>query len=253
MKKLTIVKVGGAVLEDEEKRKDFLSAFSKLKGHKILVHGGGRLADHYLNKLDIELKKIDGRRITDQETLDVVTMVYAGLVNKKVVAELQSNNQNALGLTGADLGLIRSLKRSNVPVDYGFVGDVESVDNYKIAQLLEQETIPVFAPLTFSKEGQLLNTNADTIASELAKSFINSFEVQLIFCFELSGVLDEHEQLISEITLSQFSDLKRKEIVKGGMIPKLDNAFSVIQKGVKEVRICNYSSLAEKSGTKLSL
>ncbi|MEI7829138.1 MAG: acetylglutamate kinase [Prolixibacteraceae bacterium] len=255
--RLTIIKVGGNVVEEEESLKSLLKDFSRIAGNKILVHGGGKSANLLSEKLGIESKKVDGRRITDAETLKVVTMVYAGLVNKNIVAGLQAYGTNAIGLTGADLDLIRAAKRPVGEVDYGFVGDIKSVNYQALNELLTSGAIPVVAPITHDGHGQLLNTNADTIASELAVAMSYDFEVQLIFCFEKSGVLmneSDDNSKINEITPELFAQLKADGIVTGGMIPKLSDGFAALHKGVGVVVITNPAGIKEGlRGTRLVL
>jgi len=255
--RLTIIKVGGNVVEEEASLKSLLKDFSRIAGNKILVHGGGKTATILSDKLGIESKKVDGRRITDAETLKIVTMVYAGLVNKNIVAGLQALGNNAIGLTGADLDLIRAVKRPVSDVDYGFVGDIKGVNYQVMNELLTSGAIPVVAPITHDGHGQLLNTNADTIASELAVAMCFDYEVQLIFCFEKSGVLmnecDENSK-INEITPVLFEQLKHDGVVSGGMIPKLSDGFAALKRGVGVVVITNPAGISEGlRGTRLVL
>ncbi|MCQ2211428.1 MAG: acetylglutamate kinase [Paludibacteraceae bacterium] len=252
MEKLTVIKVGGKIVEEEATLNDLLQRFSKIEGHKVLVHGGGRSATALASRLGIESKMVDGRRITDEETLKVVTMVYAGLVNKNIVARLQSLDVNALGLTGADLNYMRSDKRPVKTVDYGFVGDVKEVNSELLADLIHKGVVPVLAPLTHDKKGNMLNTNADTIAGEAAKALAKHFEVTLVYCFEKKGVLmdaENDDSVIPEINHSQFLDYVKKEIIKEGMIPKLENSFAAIDAGVKQVVITKADQLGESTGT----
>lgn len=252
MEKLTVIKVGGKIVEEEATLNDLLQRFSKIEGHKVLVHGGGRSATALASRLGIESKMVDGRRITDEETLKVVTMVYAGLVNKNIVARLQSLDVNALGLTGADLNYMRSDKRPIKTVDYGFVGDVKEVNSELLADLIHKGVVPVLAPLTHDKKGNMLNTNADTIAGEAAKALAKHFEVTLVYCFEKKGVLmdaENDDSVIPEINHSQFLDYVKKEIIKEGMIPKLENSFAAIDAGVKQVVITKADQLGESTGT----
>lgn len=255
--KLNIVKVGGAVVENDVARDAFLRDFARLEGHKILVHGGGRTATAIASKLGIETKMVEGRRVTDADMLEVVTMVYGGLVNKRIVAALQTAGTEAIGLTGADLQCIKAHKRAAGAVDYGFVGDVDSVDIAPFASLLAYGAVPVVAPLTYSvSDGNLLNTNADTIASEVAKALSEAYDVTLTYCFEKKGVLsnpDDDESVISHIDTETYRRLKADGIVSGGMIPKLDNAFAALQAGVSRVCITNASSLGKGSGTVIEL
>ena len=237
----TIVKVGGAVVEDEAKLAALLSEFSAISGPKILVHGGGRSATQMAARLGIESKMVEGRRITDAEMLKVVTMVYGGLVNKDIVARMQAHGINALGLTGADMNVIRAHRRPVTNgIDYGFVGDVDSVDGEALAALLQRGIVPVMAPLTHDGEGNMLNTNADTIASEVAKSLVGHYDVTLRYQFEKRGVLrdaDDPESLIEHITPQSFGQLKKEGVVVGGMIPKIENALKAVEKGVARVFI----------------
>ncbi len=252
MEKLTVIKVGGKIVEEEDSLNDLLQRFSKIEGRKALVHGGGRSATALATRLGIESKMVEGRRVTDEETLKVVTMVYAGLVNKNIVARLQALNVNALGLTGADLNYMRSDKRPVKTVDYGFVGDVKEVNADLLADLIQRGVVPVLAPLTHDKKGNLLNTNADTIASEAAKALAKSFEVTLVYCFEKKGVLmdaENEDSVIKEINHSQFEEYVAKGIIKEGMIPKLENSFAAIESGVKQVVITKADLLGESTGT----
>jgi acetylglutamate kinase len=255
--RLTIIKVGGNVVEEESSLKSLLKDFSRIAGNKILVHGGGKTATILSEKLGIESKKVEGRRITDAETLKVVTMVYAGLVNKNIVAGLQALGNNAIGLTGADLDLIRAAKRPVGEVDYGYVGDIKTVNYQALNELLNSGAIPVVAPITHDGHGQLLNTNADTIASELAAAMSYDFEVQLIYCFEKSGVLmneNDEGSRINEINPEVFSELKANGVVSGGMIPKLSDGFAALNRGVGVVVITNPSGISEGlRGTRLVL
>lgn len=252
MEKLTIIKVGGKIVEEENTLKQLLERFSKIEGKKVLVHGGGRSATALATKLGIESKMVDGRRITDAETLKVVTMVYAGLVNKNIVANLQSLGLNALGLTGADMNYMRSDKRPVKTVDYGFVGDVKEVNASLLADLISKDVVPVLAPLTHDKKGNLLNTNADTIAGEAAKALAQYFDVTLTYCFEKKGVLrdeNDDDSVIAEINPQLFQEYVEKGIIQGGMIPKLENSFAAINAGVAKVVITKADELGNNSGT----
>jgi acetylglutamate kinase len=254
MDRLTIIKVGGKVVEEPESLKALLDQFDKISGNKILVHGGGRTATEIAGKLGIETKMVDGRRITDAETLNVVTMVYGGLVNKRIVAQLQARNCNAVGLTGADLDLIRAKKRPVKDIDYGFVGDVEEVNTKELCLLINENIVPVIAPLTHDGNGNLLNTNADTIASEIATELSNNFSVYLFYCFEKRGVLldpEDETSVIHDLDKSLFNKYKTEGVISAGMIPKLDNGFRAKQKGVKEVLITNTENIATGRGTRL--
>ncbi len=250
--KLTIVKVGGKVVEEENSLGRLLSAFAAIDGHKILVHGGGRSATEIAARLGIESRMIDGRRVTDAEMLNVVTMVYGGLVNKNIVAGLQAQGVNALGLTGADMDVIRSHKRPAKEVDYGFVGDVDTVDGTLLGGLVRKGVVPVMAPLTHDGQGHILNTNADTIASETAKAMAGAFDVTLIYCFEKKGVLKnagDNDSLIPHINESEFRHYVEEGTIQGGMIPKLENSFAAIRAGVSKVVITSSTAIDGVSGT----
>lgn len=229
--------------------------FAAIEGHKVLVHGGGRSATKLAAELGVETKMVNGRRITDADMLRIVTMVYGGLVNKNIVAKLQALGVNALGLTGADMNLIRSEKRPVKEVDYGYVGDVKEVNAELLAGLIKQGIVPILAPLTHDKEGHLLNTNADTIAGEAAKALAKYFEVTLMFCFEKKGVLmdeNDDESVIPEIDREAFKKYVDEGIIQGGMIPKLENAFQAIDAGVKRVVITQASEINNGTGTIVS-
>lgn len=254
MEKLTLVKVGGKIVEEEDTLKALLHDFSAIEGYKVLVHGGGRSATKLAAQLGIESKMVNGRRITDAETLRVVTMVYGGLVNKTIVAGLQSLGVNALGLTGADMNIMCSDKRPVKEVDYGFVGDVKEVNADLLASLIHQGVVPVLAPLTHDKQGNMLNTNADTIAGEAAKALAKYFEVTLMFCFEKKGVLrdeNDNDSVIQRIDRNIFKELVEQGIIQGGMIPKLENSFQAIDAGVKQVVITQASDIHKNIGTKV--
>lgn len=250
--KLTIIKVGGKVVEDDASLRLLLSDFAAIEGKKLLVHGGGRSATKLAADLGIETKMVNGRRITDESMLRIVTMVYGGLVNKTIVAQLQSIGINALGLTGADMNAIRSVKRPVKDVDYGFVGDVEKVDGEMLSYLINKGIVPVMAPLTHDGKGHILNTNADTIAGETAKALASYFDVTLMYCFEKKGVLRDEkddDSVISSINQEDFQRLVTEKVIQGGMIPKLENAFSAISSGVEEVVITSASAINSTSGT----
>ena len=242
---IQVIKIGGGVLENEAQRDAFLRQFAAIEGPKVLVHGGGRLATTMAERLGVETQMIDGRRVTDKETLDIVTMVYGGLVNKQVVAQLQTMGVNAIGMTGVDGGWMKSVKRPiKNGIDYGYVGDVIEVKGAHLQRLLDNGLTPVIAPITYSAEGLLLNTNADTVASQTAISLAP--DVHLTFCFEKTGVLsnpDDESSLIARITPESYTQLKADGIVSGGMIPKIDNAFAAIEHGVQSVRITHASNL----------
>jgi acetylglutamate kinase len=252
MEKLTLVKVGGKIVEEKETLDALLASFNSLDGLKVLVHGGGRSATKIAEQLGIETKMVNGRRITDEAMLKVVTMVYGGLVNKDIVAKLQSMGLNALGLTGADLGYMTSDKRPVKDVDYGFVGDVKKVDSDILADLIAKGVVPVLAPLTHDGKGNLLNTNADTIAGEAAKALAKHFDVTLVFCFEKKGVLrdeNDDDSVIENIGKADFEKYVADGTIQGGMIPKLENAFAAIDAGVKQVVITKADQLGKNTGT----
>lgn len=251
--KLTIVKVGGAVVEDEAQLTQLLSSFRAIDGAKVLVHGGGRRATKVAAELGIETKMVEGRRITDAPMLEVVTMVYGGLVNKHVVAALQALGVDAIGLCGADGDIIRSVKRPlKNGIDYGFVGDVKNADGAKIAHFIEAGMVPVIAPLTHDGEGNILNTNADTMASETAKALANLYDVTLIYSFEKKGVLsnpDDENSVIPVITRQDFERFKADGTISGGMLPKIENALAAVETGVKQVIITLATAIDGQSGT----
>jgi acetylglutamate kinase len=259
MDKLYIIKIGGNIIDDEKKLLSFLKEFASVDGNKVLVHGGGKLATKMAEQMNVPQQVVEGRRITDAETLKIVTMVYAGYINKNIVAKLQMNNCNAIGLCGADGDAILAHKRKHPVMDYGYVGDVDGINAGLINTLLEKNLTPVFAPITHDQQGQLLNTNADTIAQELAKGLSNDFEVQLIYSFEKAGVLldaDNDATVIPVINPSSYKKLKAEEKIFAGMIPKLDNAFAALNSGVKKVIIGKAENLKElitgKSGTSIT-
>ena len=253
---IQVIKIGGGVLENEAQRDAFLRQFAAIEGPKVLVHGGGRVATTMAERLGVETHMIDGRRVTDKETLDIVTMVYGGLVNKQVVAQLQTIGVNAIGMTGAEGGWMKAVKRPiKNGIDYGYVGDVTEVNGAHLRTLLDNGLTPVIAPITFSADGLLLNTNADTVASQTAVGLVESRKlnvegreanVQLTFCFEKAGVLsnpDDEASVITKITPEIYTQLKADGIISGGMIPKIDNAFAAIEHGVQSVRITHASNL----------
>ena len=253
---IQVIKIGGGVLENEAQRDAFLRQFAAIEGPKVLVHGGGRLATTMADRLGVETHMIDGRRVTDKETLDIVTMVYGGLVNKQVVAQLQTMGVNAIGMTGADGGWMKAVKRPiKNGIDYGYVGDVVGVNGAHLRTLLDNGLTPVIAPITFSADGLLLNTNADTVASQTAIAMAEAMRrdgdeargnVQLTFCFEKAGVLsnpDDEASLIARITPETYTQLKADGIILGGMIPKIDNAFTAIEHGVQSVRITHSNQI----------
>ena len=252
--KLTLIKVGGKIVEEEETLKDLLRDFSRIEGFKALVHGGGRSATKLSERLGIESRMVNGRRVTDAATLRVVTMVYGGLVNKSIVAGLQALGVNALGLTGADMNIICSEKRPVAEVDYGFVGDVKAVNADLLAMLIREGIVPVLAPLTHDGKGHILNTNADTIAGETAKALAKHFDVSLVFCFEKKGVLRDEtddESVIPSLSRAEFRRLVEEGVIQGGMIPKLENALEAVDAGVKEVIITQASEIHGGKGTRV--
>jgi acetylglutamate kinase len=240
MDKLYIIKIGGNIIDDENKLSAFLKDFAAIEGKKILVHGGGNLATRLAEKLGVEQQLVDGRRITDKETLKIVTMVYAGFINKNIVAALQSHHCNAMGLCGADGDVILAHKRKHPVLDYGFVGDVDAINTDLISSLLEKNISIVFAPITHDQQGQLLNTNADTIAQEIAKGMSRLYKADLIYTFEKNGVLldvNDDTTVIQELTPAYYQELKTKNKIFAGMLPKLDNAFAALNSGVDKVII----------------
>lgn len=254
MNKLTVIKVGGKIVEEEESLKQLLDDFARIEGHKILVHGGGRSATKIAERLGIQSNMVDGRRITDAATLQIVTMVYGGLVNKNIVARLQALDVNALGLTGADMDVIRSEKRPVKGIDYGFVGDVKYVKSETLQWLIDKDIVPIMAPLTHDGKGNILNTNADTIAAETAQAMSAHYDVTLVYCFEKKGVLmDENDDnsVISRLDKELYKKYIDEGVITGGMLPKLDNAFRSIEKGVKAVIITQASEIGKDSGTRI--
>lgn len=251
--RITIVKVGGAVVEDEQQLSQLLKDFAAIEGRKVLVHGGGRRATKVAAALGIESHMVNGRRITDSDMLEVVTMVYGGLVNKKLVARLQAQGVNALGLTGADMDVIRSHRRPlKDGIDYGFVGDVDQANGTMLSTLIEAGITPVMAPLTHDGKGQMLNTNADTIASETAKALATQYDVTLIYSFEKKGVLknpDDDDSVIETITHEDFERYKANGTIGGGMIPKIENALAAVDAGVSRVIITLASAIDGQHGT----
>lgn len=239
--KVQVVKVGGQVAEDPVQLQALLKGFAAMEGPKVLVHGGGREATALAGKLGIPVQMVEGRRITDAATLEVVTMVYVGLVNKRLVAQLQALGVNAIGLCGADGALVRSHKRPPVNgIDYGFVGDVDGVNADLLASLLSSGFVPVVSPLTYDGKGSLLNTNADTIASTVATALAGQFDVTLTFCFDLEGVLDASGTVIPQIDAASFETLKTTGALTGGILPKITNALAAVKAGVGAVRIAKY-------------
>jgi acetylglutamate kinase len=245
-KSVTVIKIGGNIIDDSKELKQFLTDFSKIEGYKVLVHGGGKSATKMAQSIGLVPQMIDGRRITDAPMLDVVVMIYAGHINKNIVAQLQGQNTNAMGFSGADGNLIQSDKRNHPTIDYGFVGDVKSVNTPLLETLLSSGIVPVFCAITHDKNGQLLNTNADTIASELAIALSEVYEVTLNYCFEKPGVLFDSEDdssVIANMNAELYSKLKEEKAIHSGMIPKLDNCFNSLSKGVQKIRIGHHRML----------
>ena len=259
MPRLYIIKIGGNVIDDDVLLDAFLKDFATVEGNKILVHGGGKMATAMAKDLNIEQQLVEGRRITDAATLKVITMVYAGYINKNIVAKLQAHNCNALGLTGADANAILSHKRVHPTIDYGFVGDVDAVNISFLQLLLQQNIIPVMAPVTHDHHGLLLNTNADTIAQEIAKCLATIYDVTLIYCFEKNGVLQNAEDdtsVIRKMDRQLFQQMKTAGSIYAGMIPKLENAFAALGSGIDKVIIGNsaflHQLISEDAGTTIS-
>ncbi|ETN95716.1 acetylglutamate kinase [Zhouia amylolytica] len=254
--KVSIVKIGGNLIENEAVLDEFIEGFSKLEGLKILVHGGGKLATQLAEKLGIETKMVDGRRITDAETLKIITKVYGGYANKTIVAKLQARNCNAIGLSGADLNLIRSVKRPVKTHDFGFVGDVEAVNAAALKLLLDHQITPVCCAITHDKEGQLFNTNADTIASEIAKAISKDFETHLYYCFEKNGVLrdiNDDTSVIEEIDTNSYQKLLEEKIIADGMLPKLFNCFNALEHEVAKVYIGSIKMITDPQTKKTTI
>lgn len=253
---IKVVKIGGNVVDNPDALKRFVKDFAALEGLKILVHGGGKEATKLSGALGVQTSMVDGRRITDKDTLDIVTMVYAGLINKRIVAMLQSNGVNALGLCGADGHVLQSVRRNPLPVDFGFVGDVNagSLDYGLVSTLLDSGITPVFCAITMDYEGTLLNTNADSVASAVACGMARERETELVYCFEKPGVLSDpdcDESVIAHLDRDNFVSLKESGAVSKGMIPKLTNAFKAIDNGVKAVTIKSAENLSTDIGTRI--
>jgi acetylglutamate kinase len=249
-KPLTLIKIGGNIIDNPTELEQFLSNFSKIEGYKILVHGGGKSATKMAESIGLVPQMIDGRRITDAAMLDVVVMIYAGQINKNIVAQLQANNTNAMGFSGADGNLIQSDKRNHPTINYGFVGDVKKVNTQLLETLLSNSIVPVFCAITHDGKGQLLNTNADTIASELAIALAEVFDVTLNYCFEKPGVLydaEDDSSVIENINQELYSKLKAEKAIHSGMIPKLDNCFNSLSKGVQKIKIGHHHMLQDKT------
>ncbi len=256
MKKLTIIKIGGKLLDDEAAWKEAMKYFAKIKGAKILVHGGGKEASKICQKLGIETKMMEGRRITNSATLDVATMVYAGLLNKKLVSHLQSLGVNAMGFSGADGNLITSQKRLVDKIDYGWVGDVKNINTALIISLLSQNIVLVFCAITHNGQGQLLNTNADTIASVLASNLAKTYQTTLKFCFEKNGVLKDpldDQSVFKTLAKTSYLQQKKEGIISAGMIPKIENALAAKQAMVSKVMICGVDGIYHLKGTEVCL
>jgi len=254
--KLTIVKIGGNVINNDKALTSFLTDFASIEGLKILVHGGGKKASELAAQLGLTPKMINGRRVTDEANLDVVIMVYAGLLNKKMVVQLQQYNCNAIGLSGADANCIKAHKRIVKDIDYGYAGDVDEVNDSIIKVLLENNLTPVFCAITHDKNGQLLNTNADTIASEVASALASTYDVHLIYCFEKNGVLKDvnnESSVIENIDSNSYEELKNENVITEGMLPKLENCFYALYKGVAKIEIGNSSIIVNKNQKHTSL
>lgn len=259
MAELLVIKIGGNIIDDEAKLSSFLQSFAAIESPKILIHGGGKLATQLAERLNIPQQMVEGRRITDAETLKIVTMVYAGYINKNIIARLQSFHCNSIGLCGADGNIILAHKRQHPTLDYGFVGDIDTVNISLLKDCLANELTPVVAPITADKKGQLLNTNADTVAQEIAKAMSGLYEVELIYTFEKKGVMfdvNDDSSVISNINSGKYHQLKAENKIFAGMIPKLDNAFAALNSGVKKVRIGKAEELEQliegKTGTVIS-
>lgn len=249
-KPVTLIKIGGNIIDNPTELEQFLSDFSKIEGYKILVHGGGKSATKMAESIGLVPQMIDGRRITDAAMLDVVVMIYAGQINKSIVAQLQANSTNAMGFSGADGNLIQSDKRNHPTINYGFVGDVKKVNTQLLETLLSNAIVPVFCAITHDGKGQLLNTNADTIASELAIALSEVFDVTLNYCFEKPGVLynaEDDSSVIENINQELYSKLKAEKAIHSGMIPKLDNCFNSLSKGVQKIKIGHHRMLQDKT------
>ena len=258
MDKLYVIKIGGNVIDDEHLLSEFLQSFATIKSKKILVHGGGKLATRMAAQMDVPQQMLDGRRITDGETLKIVTMVYAGYINKNMVAQLQAAGCNAIGISGVDGNALKAHKRKSTSTNYGFVGDIDAVNAKLFHSLLEHQDAVVIAPITHDGEGQLLNTNADTIAQEVAKALTKTFDVTLIYSFEKAGVLldaNDETTVIQTINNRTYQQLKMEQVIFAGMLPKLDNAFKALESGVRKVVIGKAEELLQllkgNSGTSI--
>ncbi|RKS93864.1 N-acetylglutamate kinase [Flavobacterium limicola] len=249
-KPVTIIKIGGNIIDNPTELSQFLSDFSRIEGYKVLVHGGGKSASKMAESIGLVPQMIDGRRITDAAMLDVVVMIYAGQINKNIVAQLQANSTNAMGFSGADGNLIQSDKRNHPTINYGFVGDVKKVNTQLLETLLSNDIVPVFCAITHDGKGQLLNTNADTNASELAIALSEVFDVTLNYCFEKPGVLydaEDDSSVIENINQELYTKLKAEKAIHSGMIPKLDNCFNSLSKGVQKIKIGHHRMLQDKT------
>ncbi len=257
MNNIQVIKIGGNIIDNEKALDAFLTNFAKIDGLKVLVHGGGKLATEMSKQLGIPVQMIDGRRVTDESTIKLVTGVYAGQINKNIVADLQALSCNALGLTGADMNIIPAHKRINTAVDYGFVGDFDTrdINTQALSTVIDMGVTPVFCALTHDQQGNMLNTNADTIASGLAVALSQHYQTDLVYCFDKKGVLrDVNDDLsvISHIDKAKYAELKDQGAIHDGMIPKLDNAFNAIDNGVKRVILKHADDIALNAGTTLS-
>lgn len=253
MKTLSIIKIGGKVIGDEDQKADLLKGFANIRGPKILIHGGGARANALAIQLGVPIKIHQGRRITDYPTLEIAIMVYGGLVNRQMVAQLQSLGMNACGLTGADQGTILSVRRPVKSIDFGYVGDIEKVNDNAIAQMLDNDIVPVFCALTHDGKGQLLNTNADTIASAIAVAMSDRYFTRLYYCFEKPGVLsDPHDEasVISRLDSDKYQQYRDNGTISAGMLPKLENAFRALRGGVQEVTLCNAEAIRKQNWSK---
>ena len=251
MEKLLVAKIGGNIVDNEEALESFLKDFAAIDQPKILIHGGGKIATRVAEKMGVETQMVNGRRITSKENLDIVVQLYAGLINKNIVAQLQASGVcNAIGFTGADANLIQAVKRPVKDIDYGYVGDVVSVNEDRIHQFLANNLSPVFCAITHNEKGQLFNTNADTIASQIAVAMSNYYEVSLYYCFELQGVLtdiNDKDSVITDINTQKYTELKDQGIIADGMLPKMENCFDALNKGVTEVHIANSDFVNDQS------
>lgn len=259
MQSLTVIKIGGNIVDDESALNAFLDIYARIEGPKVLVHGGGKLATRMAAQLGIETQMVNGRRITDEAMLPIAVMVYAGLINKQITAQLQARGCDAMGISGADAKLIQSHKRPTEPIDYGYVGDFEAsdVNVVRLQQLLEIGINPVFSAITADKEGQLLNTNADTIASNIAVALATKYKVALVYCFERKGVLqdiNDENSVINTINQENFTQLKQQGVIADGMLPKIENALAAVNQGVDMVCIKKAEDLLDiKAGTTIQL